>query len=142
MSYSLLSKLRGVPVTKTVELADPKLTVELRLLNGREDAEIASRLPNLEIMSFTQLARVPTLAKAIQSIDDQPLLKSDEALEFKRANDKASDVQILEHVVGLFPTSILAMLHQEYLQMIMDHRKTLDELKKTSTRTTRDSSGE
>jgi len=144
MAFSLLDKLRGNSFSKEFNLGKD-LKVSIRTLTAREDAEIVARFPNLDLMTFSNLCRIPTLARAIEKVNGVPFESSTDILqdlaERKVENPHATFFTSAEVVLGKFPVTTIAQLYSFYLELLLAHRDELEGLKKSSKTLSPDTSG-
>ena len=140
MGFSLMDKLLGKPVVVTKEAVGRQ--VVFRILSSKERIEVWRNNPTSDIFTASEVIAIPTLVKAIQSIDGVSLADTDEVKELREQfPDVPIDTIIAKHL-SAYPYPIINELYVAYVSVVDEFQQQLTGLKKNSTQLSLEPSGE
>lgn len=139
---SLMSKLMCKPVLTTKQVLG--MQVQFRLLTNPERVEIWRKHTTQDLLSAPEAVAIPTLARAIVSIDGTRLADFGEIDKLKEANPAVSTVELIEkHLSSAeYPFPVINELYMAYQIFVEEFQQTLEELKKNSETTNPEPSGQ
>lgn len=134
MSYSLAEKLyANKPYTQPP--ADVLgLKVEFRTIGASEEVEIARSAASGTYLEFLQARQIPTLARAIRSLDGVEWKDFDEIKQRLRSNSETTLAQAVEAELRKpeYTQEVVAALFVAYADFQSGHRNAMEALKKSS----------
>ena len=137
---SLIDTLCGKPFVAKREVVGKQ--VEFRVLSNPERMAIWKRSPSTDLMSMSEAAVIPTLARAVVTIDGRAWKDFDEIQELERGNPRTPTVDLVEqHLSGDYPFTVLDQLYSAYSTVVEEHQGYLKDLKKNSVKTIQEESG-
>lgn len=134
MSYSLVDKLyANKPYLETVDVLGRK--VEFRVLSGQEEDEVLKASSANTYLELLQARRIPTLARAVKSIDGVEWKDFEEIKQRLRSNPELTLAQATEAELRqpVYAEDVVSSFYLAYTDFKFRYRETLDSLKKNST---------
>ena len=127
---SLLDKLLGRPFVALLDVLGKK--IEFRILSNQERVEIWRNHPVSNLLTAPEAIAVPTLARAIVSIDGLTWEQFVEIQELRALNETMSVLEAVEKHLSAVPWPVVMELYSSYMGVIEGFQKNLDDLKKNS----------
>lgn len=139
---SLLDKLLGKPQAVFKEVIGKK--IEFRILTNRERVSIWLTHPTANLMATPEVIAIPTLARAIISIDGYTWDQFKDVKEFLDVNKSKTLVEAVETYLSSssIPYQIIMELYSSYVEVCDEYQTKLDELKKNSEKQSQEQFGE
>ena len=137
---SLLDKLLGRPFVTVMTVLGKK--IEFRILSNQERVEIWRLHPISNLMTAPEAIAVPTLARAIVSIDGLSWDQFTEVQELKSLTPTMSTLDAVEKHLSAIPWPVVMEIYTAYMEVIEGFQKSLDDLKKNSANPNPDQSGD
>lgn len=110
-----------------------KHKLKVRTLTGAEREEIIDRTSirsASNLLDKIELARIPTLARSIVSINGVPWSSRDEIRKIMEEKPRYKLNDAIEEFLGKVPLEILNLFYELYSRVTMKERQAIDELKK------------
>lgn len=142
MDYSLVEKLLGKPFISVKEVLGRQM--QFRVLSNPERVQIWKRYPAADLLTAPEVIAIPTLARAITSIDGIPWEQFTEIKELRKARPGATVPDLVEQHLSdteLYAYTVINEMYMAYTQVVDDHQKVLDGLKKNSSPLSHELSG-
>lgn len=139
-NYSLTAKLLGKPFVQSKTVLG--LLVEYRILTNPERVEVWKKIPGADLLSAPEAMAIPTLARAIVSIDGVPWEKFAEIQELQKVDTNKATVDLVEVHLSKYPYPTINELYAGYLDVSTDYQQQLEDLKKNSKVTNPEPSGQ
>lgn len=139
--FSLVDKLVGRPYTSVKEVLGKK--IEFRILSTPERVSVWRKNGTADLMSSVEAIAIPTIARAILSVDGVPFGQFSEIKNLQRNSPQAPVVDLIEQYLSSpdVPFTLVNMLYGAYVDVVNEQQVELDKLKKNSTLTSPDPSG-
>lgn len=143
MAYSLAEKLFANKPYSEPPSDVLGLKVEFKVPSGEDEDDIIRQVAPMSdsFLALLQLRKIPTLARAIRSIDGVPLEDFDEIkqrLSSEKPVDAASKRRLLAQAIEAelrkpeYTVEVITALHIAYSDFMERHRRSVEALKKTS----------
>ena len=142
MAFSLKDKLfANKSYSETIEILGRKITFEP--LGGQQESEIAQQCPANTFIEYSEMRKIPTLARVIVAIDGQSWKDCEEIQQRLRSDPKPTLVSAVEEELKspAYKVPVINALYIAYTEVYGRYRQSLDTLKKSSDKTTAASAG-
>ena len=137
--FSLMEKLFGKPFISSRDVLGK--VVQFRVLSNEDRVDVWRRNPTNDLLTLSETISVPVLVRAIVTIDGQALTASSEYVQMSNDNPKVGKSEILERIFSKFPHTVISAMYEAYADVVEEHKRQLDELKKNSTPPNPETSG-
>ena len=139
-SYSLVDKLLGKPKVTEKEVLGRK--VVYRVLTNSERVTVWRKSPVQDAISAPEAAAIPTLARAIVSIDDVSLSQFQEIQQLQQKFPTTHLADLIEEHLQSYPFTVINELYLGYIDVVNEQQAAFDELKKSSVIPNQEQSGQ
>jgi hypothetical protein len=141
-NFSLVEKLFGKPYTETKNVLGKQ--IQFRVLSNPERVQIWRKYPTTDLLTAPETIAIPTLARAIVTIDGVALAQFREIRDLAKVLPETSTIDLIEKHFSdqdLYPFTIINELYTAYTEVVGNHQIALAELKKNSAVATPELSG-
>ena len=125
----LIEILVGEPQTKIYEFMGQK--VEFKTLRQQEVNEIMIRIPRADT-TMLELEKIPTLARAIVSLNNVPVEMFEEIREIVKDKPEVSIASAMEKILGRIDSDIINLMYGLYCEFREEMFKKREDLKNVS----------
>lgn len=130
---SLVDKLIGKPASMVKKVLG--MQIEFRILSNPERVEVWKKNTSSDVSIAPEAIAIPTLARAIVSVDGVTIDQFSEIQDLKKQNPSTPIVDLFEQHLSdksSYPFPVINELYLAYFGVVNEYQMYLDELKKNS----------